>query len=283
MELNDLKIFKTVAKHKSISKAANELGYAQSNISMRVQVLEEELDVKLFTRSKNGSVLNEDGELLLDYVSQILNLTNEIEQKFKKRKKEVVIAGKQTILSSVLPRIINKIYQDDMELKVNVKELTNENLYESILREDIDCIFSYERIEDNNFIEIDRYKDEVVLVSNMRIKDIMKIDKPIIISSIENCPYKSFALGWIKEKKFDKNKIIFSDTLESVIQLIKNGVGVSFLPKRLVGTYNELDFYELKEDNNLIEIYLYINKRIINSEKIKLVIEDVFNFPKIYN
>lgn len=45
-----LLIFKIVAEEQSITRAAKKLGRAQSNITTRIQQLEEELDVELFKR-----------------------------------------------------------------------------------------------------------------------------------------------------------------------------------------------------------------------------------------
>ena len=58
MEINDLRIFQMVACEKSISKAALNLGYAQSNITMRIKVLENELNTTLFTRNNRGVTVN---------------------------------------------------------------------------------------------------------------------------------------------------------------------------------------------------------------------------------
>lgn len=37
MEFNDLRIFRTVARLESITKAANELGYVQPNVSVQLE------------------------------------------------------------------------------------------------------------------------------------------------------------------------------------------------------------------------------------------------------
>lgn len=54
MESKDLRIFKQVAEQQSISKAAEKLGYVQSNISQRIKGLEHELGVPLIIRNNRG-------------------------------------------------------------------------------------------------------------------------------------------------------------------------------------------------------------------------------------
>ena len=55
MEIRQLKTFKTVANLLSFNKAAGQLNYAQSSISVQIQTLEEELGVQLLTVWANGS------------------------------------------------------------------------------------------------------------------------------------------------------------------------------------------------------------------------------------
>ena len=57
------KIFYIVAKNGSISAAANILFISQPAITFQIKKLEEQLDVSLFTRTKHGVILTEEGKL----------------------------------------------------------------------------------------------------------------------------------------------------------------------------------------------------------------------------
>ena len=48
MELRNVKTFIKIAEIGNFSKAATELGYAQSTVTMQIQTLERELGVSLF-------------------------------------------------------------------------------------------------------------------------------------------------------------------------------------------------------------------------------------------
>ena len=48
MELRDLQIFQSVADQGSVSSAAKELNYVQSNVTARIKQLENELKTPLF-------------------------------------------------------------------------------------------------------------------------------------------------------------------------------------------------------------------------------------------
>ena len=74
MELQQLKYFKTVAEMGSIAEAAEMLFISAPALSTSVSRLEKELGVKLFDRTANRINLNQQGQLLLRYTTQVLSL-----------------------------------------------------------------------------------------------------------------------------------------------------------------------------------------------------------------
>lgn len=80
MELRQLQTFITVTGLLSFTKAANELGYAQSSITNQIHCLEEEFGTKLFERLGKQIALTESGEHLYAYAIQILKLAKEAKE-----------------------------------------------------------------------------------------------------------------------------------------------------------------------------------------------------------
>ena len=77
MDLPDLNIFRTVVQTGGITRAAEKLNRVQSNITTRVQQLEEELGVELFIRNGKKLHLSPAGKILLDYADRLLGLAEE--------------------------------------------------------------------------------------------------------------------------------------------------------------------------------------------------------------
>ena len=86
MELRHIRYFKAVAEEKNFTRAAEKLAIAQPPLSRQIQDLEEELGTKLFERSPHKVKLTEEGELFLQYASQILDLVNRSEDEVRIRK-----------------------------------------------------------------------------------------------------------------------------------------------------------------------------------------------------
>ncbi|MBR2879196.1 MAG: LysR family transcriptional regulator [Oscillospiraceae bacterium] len=66
INIRQIEIFLTVAKHQNISKAAAELYISQPSISKWISNMENEIGIKLFRRTNRGVVLTNAGEELYD-------------------------------------------------------------------------------------------------------------------------------------------------------------------------------------------------------------------------
>src|SRR3989441_11390467 len=77
MNLHQLRIFVTVAKRGSFSRAAEELHISQPSASIKVADLERALGVDLFEQAGRQIHLTEAGRVLEDYARRILALTDE--------------------------------------------------------------------------------------------------------------------------------------------------------------------------------------------------------------
>jgi DNA-binding transcriptional LysR family regulator len=72
MEIRQLAQFVAVAEERSFTRAARRLGYVQSALSVSIQSLERELEVRLFDRTTHQVLLTDAGEALLPSARQTL-------------------------------------------------------------------------------------------------------------------------------------------------------------------------------------------------------------------
>src|SRR5688500_511992 len=80
MDSPDLRVFETVARTGSITRAAHERHTVQSNVPARIRLLEQELGVPLFHRHSRGVTLSPAGQQLLPYATRIGLLLAEARQ-----------------------------------------------------------------------------------------------------------------------------------------------------------------------------------------------------------
>ena len=78
MDHTSLDIFRVVAAELSVTRAAKRLGRVQSNVTTRIQQLEEELGVPLFRRDGNRLTLSAEGDRFLGYANRMRALADAV-------------------------------------------------------------------------------------------------------------------------------------------------------------------------------------------------------------
>lgn len=88
IEIYQLEYFLATVKEGSLLKASESLHVSQPALSRAIQKLEEDLGIPLFNRSKNRLILNENGEQIIDYAKNIIEMRKQLEEKAKEIKEE---------------------------------------------------------------------------------------------------------------------------------------------------------------------------------------------------
>ena len=83
MEIRNLQTFLQVAAMQNFTRAAEQLGYTQPNVSFQIRQLEEELGVVLFDRIGHSAMLTQYGHNLIPYAKQIVSDVMAIENMIK--------------------------------------------------------------------------------------------------------------------------------------------------------------------------------------------------------
>ena len=73
MEIRNIITFVRIAELQNFSKAARQLGYSQSAVTMQIKQLEEELNAQLFDRIGKHIRLTQAGQRLLPHALEILD------------------------------------------------------------------------------------------------------------------------------------------------------------------------------------------------------------------
>ncbi len=78
--INKYRIFLKVVEHGSLTKAGKELKLTQSAVSHAMTNLEKEFGFSLFTRSRAGIELSQNGERVLRYIEAIMQINESMVQ-----------------------------------------------------------------------------------------------------------------------------------------------------------------------------------------------------------
>lgn len=107
MEIRQLEYFRKIAQTGSINEAARQLNMSQPPLSYQLKLLEEELDVVLFERSRQGVTMTEAGKLLYQRSEELLQFADSTKLEVSQiGKRQVLRLGMtSTTVGPILPKI----------------------------------------------------------------------------------------------------------------------------------------------------------------------------------
>jgi DNA-binding transcriptional LysR family regulator len=257
MDIHHLKVFASVFRNKSFSRASEELHLTQPTISNHIKALEEELECNLFDRLGRTIIPTKEAEMLFINATELIEKADVLKEtlsQFKKDLKGKIVIGASTIPGVYLmPSFITTFQKKYPSLSFHISISDSRGIIEGISKHElllgiVGAKLNTDQIQYTPFVE-----DELIAVSSphvsiqqrMSLKDFIEL--PIVLRE-EGSGTRRETEKILKGKgiSLDKIKIagIFGST-DAVKQAVKSGLGVSILSKFAVG--DELEHKILSE------------------------------------
>lgn len=235
MESLDLRIFKEVAYTQSISKAAENMGYVQSNITAHIKKLESELNASLFVRHSKGVSLTKEGEALLVRAEQILALMDQTLTSFQKTPETLRIGTTQTLAGYLIPKCIQAYQHQYPQMSFSIKTHRQEELEYLLAHEQLDCVITNRSFAFSGAQKIYQVKENLVFIAPVSCQTLADLKNyPLIVNHVESCPYRTILLNWWQSHQENPPILLELDTVEAIMQTISIEGGISLLPKKLI-------------------------------------------------
>jgi len=169
LNLHQLRIFYIVAKNLSFSRAAEELFISQPTVSVHIQKLEANLNLKLFDYLGKKVHLTETGQLLYTYAQKIFALADEAEMSLKElqglKRGHVRIGASSTPGMYLLPKITAHFKESYVNIELSLQLANSHAVTELILNNQLDLGVVGEEISDGNDLVITPLvQDELVVI-----------------------------------------------------------------------------------------------------------------------
>lgn len=270
MELRHLKYFLTVAEELNFSKAAERLFISQPPLSRQIKELEVELKARLFNRNNKRVELTDAGKYFQIEALKVLQSLEQATLKTQKIAENVSGEFRIAYISSTLSSNISDLLQYltklypfasfklfEMGTSRQIEELEQGKLDLGILRAPVlsDRIQSKKWFTDNySLVYNEKY---IQIPDDSAIENLGKAN--FVFFNKDYAPhYHDSLLQICATYGFSPNIVHESNNINSIIQLVRNGLGVSIVPSRMASNtiYKELVFTPLKRTELFTEVML---------------------------
>lgn len=142
VNLKLIQTFLVVAQHSSFRQAAEMTNRSQSAVSAQIRLLEDQLGITLFHRTTRRVWLTPAGEQFLESAHRALREIDQglrrIQEQADMRRGRISLSCSPTIASARLPETLAAFEADYPRITVFVREVTSDQLFESLRREESD-------------------------------------------------------------------------------------------------------------------------------------------------
>ncbi|MEC1549883.1 LysR family transcriptional regulator [Bacillus rugosus] len=286
MDGSDLRIFQAVARTRSITKAANQLGYVQSNVTARIQQLESELGTILFHRHNRGMVITSSGKQLLSYADQIVGLLDEATKLFNSPDKpsgSLTIGTTQTAGAVRLPQLLTSYYEKYPNVMFSIKTGDSHILMEKLLNYEIDGAFIASPLNHPELNSVASFDEELVIISARTITNLEEAVKRPVLALGTTCSYRDVLEKWLQSRGLTGSTVMEFGTLEAIIGSVKAGLGISLLSRSLAHPYEAegtIYIHEIPSPFNHLTTKFFIRKASFKSSALNAFIQML---PTVYS
>ncbi|MFV0290424.1 MAG: LysR family transcriptional regulator [Mangrovibacterium sp.] len=245
MNIKQLRYFIGIVRHRSFSKAADELGLTQPALSLQIQKLEEECEFMLIDRSRKPLGISPEGMIFYEKALQILQLVDDLDRLSINMIDGIERQLRVGIISTVAPYLVPMfsavLLEKHPELHLIIEELTTENIVTKLNYNEIDLgLFStpihaknleYKHLFYEKFYlyvspKHPLYSQEEVDIADIKLDDMLYLTEGTCFRN----QVDSICLA-AQERTRNLQFEYTSDSIESLKRLVENRGGIAFIPE----------------------------------------------------
>jgi len=257
VDIHHIRVFASVFKHRSFSKAAEELKLTQPTVSDHIKALEDELNCRLFDRRPRKVIPTKEAAVLIGKAQEIIERVagfKDVLGEFRKDLSGHLVIGASTIPGTyILPGLTASFRQKNASVLFEVVVSDSRAIIDKVAGDDLMIGIVGAKLESKQVDYRPFLDDELIVVAsssfdvkkNIGIRDIASL--PIVMREQGSGTKRVFE-NILEKEGIDFQHLnvvgIFGST-DAVKQAVKEGMGISIISRRSVN--DELKCGMLKE------------------------------------
>lgn len=242
MELKYLRTFARVAELGSFARAARKLGYTRSAITFHVSVLEKELGAPLFEKTGRKMTLTAAGRRRLPYAQQVLRAADRLknfEADLENCRGELTVGVGESLLCCKMPAVIEKFSRAAPRARLFIRSMNCYDIRDELLSGRLDLGVFYRDVGGlgDSLVTYPMGSCAMELVARpptkMRHPDFVtggqKIPLPFLINE-DRCIFRQIFEKYLAENNIALDRTIELWSIPTIKNLVKSGMGVTYLP-----------------------------------------------------
>lgn len=241
MDIADLRVFEAVARTGGMGRAAAELNTVQSAVTARIRALEDALGVLLFDRHSRGVTLTPAGQRLLPYANRAQRLVEDARAAARDDgtpRGPLVLGSLETTAALRLSPLLAAYCAAWPEVDLTLRPGTTAELIAEVLAERLEGAFVCGPVNHPELIEQRIFREELALMTAPGTPSaeaaLARAGLRIVVLRA-GCSYRQRLETVLAARGIVGVRLLEFGTLEAIFGSVAAGMGITLLPKGLVG------------------------------------------------
>lgn len=245
MNLQQLEYIVAVDVHRHFVTAAERCFVTQATLSMMIKKLEDELEVKIFDRSKQPVVPTEIGKLIIAQAKKALQDTARIKEIVNEERGlvrgELKVGIIPTLAPYIIPMFINSFLKKYPDVKLQISELTTEAITEKLEQYSLDVGIMATPLNNAALIEQPLFYEQFVVYASAEEKLLKKkyllaqdidINRLWLLEEGHCLRSQVMNLCELKHREKELHQLDFeSGSIETLKKIVDLNQGITILPE----------------------------------------------------
>lgn len=241
MELRNIETFIKLSELRNFSRTADHLSYSQSTVTIQIQQLEKELGFQLFERIGKKVILTDLGKQFLSGAKQMKKIEEQMLH-LGINKDEVSgtlrVGSIESLVNPYSVKLINEYHQQFPKVKLDIRTSHTTDLLQMVKQNALDVAVGFGRkitdrdcsiaIAHSYRLSFVAHPDNVLAGQRkVRLQEVLK--QPLLLTERDSI-YRQELEEMAANEGTAISPVIEIDNTTILMELVQNGLGVSFLP-----------------------------------------------------
>jgi DNA-binding transcriptional LysR family regulator len=242
MDAADLRVFQSVVSTGSMNKAALELHTVQSNVTARIKALEDEVGLALFERTNRGVTLTAAGQRLLPFAARAARLLDDARRAVADDgtpSGALVVGSLETTAALRLSPVLAEFAAAYPAVDLSLRTGTSCELIDQVLDRSLEGAFVCGPVNHPDLLVEPFAHEELVILTAPAVAsfDALAAEPNLKIIVLKaGCSYRLQLEAMLARRGIVGVKQLEFGTLEAIISCVSAGLGVTLLPRALLGS-----------------------------------------------
>ena len=240
MDVRDLQIFLSVAKHLNFTRASEEVNLSQPSVSVRMRQLERDVGSKLFEQLGKKVGLTEAGKLLVPYASNVIlavdDARNAMDELQGLERGSLRIGASTTPGMYLIPKTIAHFKRRYPKIDVHLTVKDTRQIEEGVIQNEFDFGFVGGHLTGDEVNVVSWITDELVLIvplghrlAGRRLVKPQDLSTEQFIFREQGSASRAVVAAHLRKARIEAEAVMEMANPESVKKAVQNGLGIAFI------------------------------------------------------